>query len=92
MANRPAGSTAGVPPAYAGWQYLPISTHPISSSMRCSGWPTACRLASKMRSKKALNTYRVADHKEKAIELLMRVTRVSAETMEIVAAMKAIAT
>jgi predicted helicase len=35
------------------------------------------------------NTYRFADHKEKAIDLLMRVTRVSVETMKIVAAMKA---
>jgi predicted helicase len=35
------------------------------------------------------NTYRFADHKEKVIELLTRVTRVSVETMKIVAAMKA---
>jgi predicted helicase len=34
------------------------------------------------------NTYRFADHKEKVIDLLMRVTRVSVETMEIVDAMK----
>jgi predicted helicase len=34
------------------------------------------------------NTYRFADHKEKIIDLLMRVTRVSVETMEIVEAMK----
>ncbi|CAN5419854.1 hypothetical protein BH11PSE4_BH11PSE4_09530 [soil metagenome] len=34
------------------------------------------------------NTYRFADHKEKVIDLLMRVTRVSVETMEIVEAMK----
>lgn len=34
------------------------------------------------------NTYRFADHKEKVIDLLMRVTRVSAETMTIVEAMK----
>jgi predicted helicase len=34
------------------------------------------------------NTYRFADHKEKVIDLLMRVTRVSVETMEIVGAMK----
>jgi len=34
------------------------------------------------------NTYRFADHKEKVIDLLMRVTRVSMETMEIVEAMK----
>lgn len=34
------------------------------------------------------NTYRFADHKEKVIDLLKRVTRVSAETMAIVAAMK----
>jgi predicted helicase len=35
------------------------------------------------------NTYRFADYKEKVIDLLARVTRVSVETMEIVAAMKA---
>lgn len=35
------------------------------------------------------NTYRFADHKEKVVDLLMRVTRVSVETMEIVEAMKA---
>jgi predicted helicase len=35
------------------------------------------------------NTYRFADHKEKVIELLKRVTRVSVETMKIVEAMKA---
>jgi predicted helicase len=35
------------------------------------------------------NTYRFADHKEKVIDLLMRVTRVSVETMEIVEAMRA---
>jgi len=35
------------------------------------------------------NTYRLADYKEKVIDLLMRVTRVSVETMKIVAAMKA---
>jgi predicted helicase len=34
------------------------------------------------------NAYRFADHKEKVIDLLMRVTRVSVETMEIVEAMK----
>jgi predicted helicase len=35
------------------------------------------------------NTYRFADYKEKVIELLMRVTRVSVETTEIFTAMKA---
>ena len=35
------------------------------------------------------NAYRFADHKEKVVELLTRVTRVSVETMKIVAAMKA---
>jgi predicted helicase len=39
--------------------------------------------------RECLNTYRFADHKEKVIDLLMRVTRASVETMEIVAAMKA---
>jgi hypothetical protein len=34
------------------------------------------------------NTYRFADHKGKVIDLLMRVTRVSVETMKIVEAMK----
>jgi predicted helicase len=34
------------------------------------------------------NTYRFADHKETVIDLLMRVTRVSVETMEIVEAMR----
>lgn len=34
------------------------------------------------------NTYRFADYKEKVIDLLMRVTRVSVETMEIVEAMR----
>ncbi len=33
------------------------------------------------------NTYRFADHKEKVIDLLKRVTRVSVETMKIVDAM-----
>ena len=35
------------------------------------------------------NTYRFADHKDKVIDLLGRVTRVSVETMEIVQAMRA---
>jgi predicted helicase len=35
------------------------------------------------------NTYRFADHKERVIDLLMRVARVSVETMAIVAAMRA---
>jgi predicted helicase len=35
------------------------------------------------------NTYHFADHKEKVIDLLKRVTRVSVETMKIVEAMKA---
>ena len=34
------------------------------------------------------NTYRFADHKEKVIDLLQRVTRVSIETMKIVEAMR----
>ncbi len=34
------------------------------------------------------NTYRFADYKEKVIDLIARVTRVSVETMEIVASMK----
>jgi predicted helicase len=34
------------------------------------------------------NTYRFLDHKEKVIDLLMRVTRVSVETMKIVEAMR----
>ena len=34
------------------------------------------------------NTYRFADHKEKVIDLLRRVTRVSVETTEIVSAMR----
>lgn len=33
------------------------------------------------------NTYRFADHKERVIDLLQRVTRVSVETMEIISAM-----
>ena len=37
------------------------------------------------------NTYRFADHKEKVIDLLERVTRVSSETMKIVAAMRKVA-
>ena len=36
------------------------------------------------------NTYRFADYKEKVIDLLARVTRVSVETMEIVEAMKTV--
>ena len=36
------------------------------------------------------NTYRFADHKEKVIDLLKRVTRVSVETMGIVNAMGAL--
>ncbi|MGA2491986.1 MAG: type ISP restriction/modification enzyme [Roseiarcus sp.] len=35
------------------------------------------------------NTYRFADYKEKVVDLLGRVTRVSVETMAIVAAMRA---
>jgi predicted helicase len=34
------------------------------------------------------NTYRFADHKEKVVDLIARVTRVSVETMEIVEAMR----
>jgi predicted helicase len=34
------------------------------------------------------NTYHFADHKEKVIDLLQRVTRVSVETMKIVEAMR----
>ena len=34
------------------------------------------------------NTYRLADHKERLIDLLMRVTTVSVETVAIVEAMK----
>jgi predicted helicase len=34
------------------------------------------------------NTYRFADHKEKVIDLLMRVTRVSVETVAVVEAMR----
>ena len=34
------------------------------------------------------NIYRFADHKEKVIDLLMRVTRVSVETVAIVEAMR----
>jgi predicted helicase len=37
------------------------------------------------------DTYRFADHKEKVIDLLIRVTRVSVETQAIVEAMKAAA-
>jgi predicted helicase len=37
------------------------------------------------------NNYRFADHKEKVVDLLSRVTRVSVETQEIVAAMKILA-
>ncbi|HEX5325590.1 MAG TPA: type ISP restriction/modification enzyme, partial [Acetobacteraceae bacterium] len=36
------------------------------------------------------NTYRLADHKERVIDLLARVTHVSVETARIVAAMKAL--
>jgi predicted helicase len=36
------------------------------------------------------NTYRFADHKEKVIDLLMRVTRVSVETVQIMEAMRAL--
>lgn len=35
------------------------------------------------------NTYRFADHKERVVDLLGRVARVSVETMAIVAAMRA---
>lgn len=35
------------------------------------------------------NTYRFADYKEKVVDLLTRVTRVSVETMRIVEAMRA---
>ena len=38
--------------------------------------------------RKRFNTYRFADHKEKVIDLLMRVTRVSVETVAIVEAMR----
>ena len=34
------------------------------------------------------NAYRFANHKEQVIDLLMRVTRVSVETMTIIAAMR----
>ena len=35
------------------------------------------------------NTYRFADHKEKVVDLLKRVTTVSVETMQIIQAMRA---
>jgi predicted helicase len=38
-----------------------------------------------------INEYRLADYKEKVIDLLARVTTVSVETVRIVAAMKAVA-
>jgi predicted helicase len=38
--------------------------------------------------RETFNTYRFADHKEKVIDLLMRVTRVSVETVKIVEAMR----
>lgn len=38
-----------------------------------------------------LDTYRFADHKERVIDLLARVTTVSVETMRIVAEIKAVA-
>ena len=37
------------------------------------------------------DTYRFADHKEKVVDLLMRVTTVSVETVRITEAMKAVA-
>ena len=37
------------------------------------------------------DTYRFADHKEKVVDLLMRVTTVSVETVRITDAMKAVA-
>jgi predicted helicase len=37
------------------------------------------------------NTYRFADHKERVIDLLMRVTRVSVDTVAITSAMRAAA-
>ncbi len=37
------------------------------------------------------NTYRFADHKERVIDLLMRVTRVSVETVAITEAMRRVA-
>ena len=36
------------------------------------------------------DTYRFADHKEKVVDLLMRVTRVSVETMAVVASMRSL--
>jgi hypothetical protein len=41
------------------------------------------------RAGEKFNTYRFADYKEKVINLLARVTRVSVETMKIVEAMQA---
>ena len=38
-----------------------------------------------------VNTYRFADHKEKVVDLLARVTTVSVETLKITEAMKAVA-
>jgi hypothetical protein len=40
-------------------------------------------------SRERFNAYRLADHKEKVADLLMRVARVSVETMAIVEAMRA---
>lgn len=37
---------------------------------------------------RAFNTYRFADHKERVIDLLKRVARVSVETIAILAAMR----
>lgn len=40
--------------------------------------------------RRVFGTYRFADHKEKAIDLLMRATRVSVETVAITDAMRAL--
>jgi len=51
--------------------------------------PNRRRSANRSRTRREkFNTYRFADHKEKVIDLLMRVTRVSVETMNIVDAMR----
>ena len=63
---------------------------PVIHSGRCdrSGGGGREKAARDPTNREKFNTCRFADYKDKVIDLLMRVTRVSVETMEIVAAMR----
>jgi hypothetical protein len=68
----------------------PRGTTGSATARRSNGCLTSTRKKRRVDPtiRERFNTYRFADYKEKVIDLLGRVTRVSVETMEIVAAMR----